>query len=73
MCICSPKYPGLHQKKCGQQVKGGDSAPLLCSGDTPPAVLRPGLEPSAQERQGPVGAGPEEGQKGDQRDGTHLL
>ena len=25
----SQLYPGLHQKKCGQQVKGGDSAPLL--------------------------------------------
>jgi len=31
MCTCSPEshlYPGLHQKKSGQQVKGGDSAPL---------------------------------------------
>ncbi|KAK4831502.1 LOW QUALITY PROTEIN: hypothetical protein QYF61_018086 [Mycteria americana] len=32
----------------------------LHSALTPPAVLRPALEPSAQERQGPVGAGPEE-------------
>ena len=32
----------------------------LCSGATPPGVLCPALEPSAQERHGPVGAGPEE-------------
>ncbi|KAK4822051.1 hypothetical protein QYF61_008860 [Mycteria americana] len=30
-------------------------------------------EPSAQERYGPVGVGPEEGHKNDQRDGTPLL
>ena len=36
---------------------------LLCSGETSPGVLRPALEPSAQERHGPVGVGPEEGDK----------
>jgi len=36
---------------------------LLCSGETPPGFLCPALEPSAQERQGPVGAGPEEATK----------
>jgi len=40
---------------CGQQVNRGDSAPLLHSGETPPGVLRPALDPSAQERHGPVG------------------
>jgi len=50
-----------HKKKCGQQVEGGDSDPLLHTGETPPRVLHPALEPSAQERHGPVGAGPEEG------------
>ena len=66
MCTRSPEgqpYPGLHQKQHGQQVEGGDSAPLLCSGETPPAVLRPALGSSAQERHGPVGAGPEEATK----------
>jgi len=56
-----------------QQVEGGDSAPLLRSGKTPPGALRPALEPSVQERHGPVGAGPEEGHKNDQRDGAPVL
>ena len=36
MCAHSPErqpYPGLHQKQRGQQVEGGDSAPLLRSGE----------------------------------------
>jgi len=36
------------------------SAPVLHSAETPPGVLRPALEPSAQDRAGAVGAGPEE-------------
>jgi len=66
MCALSPEdqtYPGLHHKQRGQQVEGGDSAPLLHSGETPLKVLRPVLEPSAQERHGPVGAGPEKATK----------
>ena len=69
----SQPYPGLHQKQRGQQVEGGDSAPLLHSGETPPRVLCPALEPSAQQGHGPVGAGPEEGHETDQRGGTPLL
>jgi len=63
MCARSPEgqpHPGLHQKQRGQQGEGGDPATLFQSGETPPGVLHPVLEPPAQERHGPVGAGPEE-------------
>jgi len=66
VCARSPEgqpYPGLHQKKSGWPIKGGDSAPLLHSDETPPGVLHLALEPSAQERHGPVGVGPEEATK----------
>ena len=45
-CAGSPEgqpYTGLHQKQRGQQVKGGDSASLLRSGETPSGVLHPAL------------------------------
>jgi len=45
----------------------------LCSGETSPGVPRSALEPSAQERHGAVGVGPEEGYENDQRSGTPLL
>ena len=75
MCTRNPKsqtYPGLRQKKCGQQVKGGDPAPLLCVGE---ASLQRCLdvESSEQERDGPVGAHPEESHKNDLRFGTPPL
>lgn len=41
-------HPGLHKKKCDQQVKEGYSPPLLCPCETPPQVLHPTLESSAQ-------------------------
>ena len=76
MCTRSPEgqpYAGLHEKQHGQQVKGGDSSPLLHSAETSPGVLRPALEPPAQERHGRVGADPEEGHRNGQRAGTPLL
>ena len=66
MCTGSPEgqpCPGLHQEKRGQQVEGGDSAPLLCSGETSPRILCPALELPAQDGHGPVGEGPEEATK----------
>ena len=51
----------------------GDSAPLLCSGETSPGVLRSTLVPSAREGHGTVGAGPKEGYKNDPRAGAPLL
>jgi len=59
MCAHSPEgqpYPGLHQERRGQQVEGGDSAPLLHFGETPPGVLHPALESPAQD--GHVGTVP---------------
>jgi len=44
-----------------------------CIGYTFISVLCPALEPSVQERHGPVGVGPEEGHKNDLRAGTPLM
>jgi len=76
MCAHSPEsqmYPGLHQMQLGQQIEGGDSAPLLHSSETPPGVLHPALGSHAQEGHGAVGVSPEEGHHNDQRDETPLL
>ena len=70
MCPCNPEsqpYPGLHQKKCGQQVKGGDPDPFLCSGETSFGGLHPGVKSSVQERCEPIRVHPEGGHKMIQR------
>ena len=57
MCPHTPEsqlYHGLHQKKRGQQVEGGDSAPLLCAGEPSCGVLCPDVESSVRERCKPV-------------------
>jgi len=57
MCACRSKgqpHPGWHQAKCDQEVEGGDSAPLLCSCETPPGVLHPVLVLTTQEGHGVV-------------------
>jgi len=61
------------KRSVAREVKGADSAPLLCSGETPHGVLCPVLESSAQASHGPVGAGPEEGHKNDQGWNTFLM
>lgn len=66
MCSSSPEsqlYPKLHQKNCGQQVEGDDSAPLLQSHETPLGVLCPILESSVREKHGPLTADLGEGHK----------
>ncbi|RMC05159.1 hypothetical protein DUI87_18343 [Hirundo rustica rustica] len=57
----SQHCPWLHPKQCGQQVKGGDSVPLLHCHETPPGALHPALGSPAQKGRGPVRMGPEEG------------
>jgi len=73
MCPHRPEsqpYPGLQQKKQGE---GGDSASLLCAGEASAGALHPDVEPSVEEKCGPVGVHPKESHKNDPRDGTPLL
>lgn len=56
-------YPGLHQRRSGQQGEGGVCFPLLFPCEASSVVLHPGLGPSAKERCGVAGEDPEEAMK----------
>jgi len=76
MCSHSPEshpYFGLRKQNSGQKGKGGDPAPLLCSGETSPGVLHSDVESSVQERCRPVGVHPEGSHKNDAQHGTSRM
>lgn len=61
VCALSPdcqEHPGLHPNRATSRSRDG-----LCSCESPPGALHPGLESSAQEGPGPFGVGPEEATK----------
>jgi len=63
MCARSPEgqlHPGLHQEKRGQQVKGGNSATLLRSGENPPASPASSSGAPSTRRTWSCWSGPEE-------------
>lgn len=62
-CVTAICILGFHKKRHGQQIKAGDSFPLLPSLETTPGVLHPTLVLQAQERHSPVEVGPEEDYK----------
>jgi len=64
---------GIKKKNHGQQVKGGNPLPLLCSGEASPGVLCPVLGSPVHKRQRSPGKSPAEGHKDDAGPGTPLL
>ena len=76
VCICSPgeqAYPGLHQKKSGQQGERGWLSSLLCPCEVPSGLLHSSLVPPAQDVCGTTRVCPTEGHKNDQRAGAPHL
>jgi len=59
--------------KSSVACRSRDGSLSLFSGESPRGVLRPAVEPLAQERHEPVGAGTEEGDKNDPRAGAPLI
>jgi len=68
--VC-PRNPES-QLQLGSGVREG-ICPSALHYETPPGVLRPDVERSAQERRGPIGVHREEGHKNHLRGGTPLL
>ncbi|PKU39989.1 rna-directed dna polymerase from mobile element jockey-like [Limosa lapponica baueri] len=64
---------GSMKRRVASRFEGRDSALLPHSCEIPPGVPCPALEPSAQEKHGPVGAVPEEGHANSQRVGAPVL
>jgi len=76
VCSCSSEgrwYPGLHQKRCGQQGQGGDCPSLLCPCEALSGVPCWGLEPLVHKKDRAVRERLEEGHKEDQRAGAPPL
>lgn len=64
--------PGCIKKKCGQQVKEGNSTAQLRSCETSPGLLCPPLRPSTSEKHGHAKDSPEESYKYDPRAGVYV-
>lgn len=68
MFVYSPEgeqYPGLYQKRNGQQEWGEDCVcPLLCPCEAPSRVSCSGLGPPTKEKYGALGEALEEGHEG---------
>ena len=54
------RYPGVHYKKHGQQIEGGDSPPLLYPGEATSGALCPVQDSWIQYRQGTSSESPVE-------------
>lgn len=66
------KYPGLHQKKNGQQGEVGDNSTILLF-DSSSGMLCPNIEPPVQEDRGASGENSEESHEDNQSAGLSLL